>query len=84
MEAWRIHDLRLTATTRMNDLGADPYVVDAILNHVSGEAKRGVRGVYNRSAYTVKAREALVKWGEHVAAVTGGWSNVVHLHGAAR
>jgi hypothetical protein len=46
----------------MNDeLGIDPHVVEAILNHVSGSksGKDGVAGVYNKAAYLKKKKEAL-------------------------
>ena len=45
---WTLHDLRRTAATRMADLGVAPRVIEAILNHVSGD-KAGVAGIYNRS-----------------------------------
>jgi len=37
--AWRLHDLRRTAT-RMADLGVPPHVIEAVLNHVSGHKER--------------------------------------------
>jgi integrase len=33
---WRLHDIRRTVTTRMADLGVQPHVIEALLNHVSG------------------------------------------------
>ena len=33
---WTLHDLRRTAATRMADLGVQPHVIEAVLNHVSG------------------------------------------------
>jgi hypothetical protein len=44
---WTLDDLRRTVVTRMNDLGVLPHVVEAVVNHFSGVAKRGVAGVYN-------------------------------------
>lgn len=67
---WRLHDLRRTAATRMADLGVQPHVVEAVLNHVSGH-KAGVAGVYNRAAYRDEKRAALTLWAEHVAKITG-------------
>ena len=50
MTDWRLHDLRRTVVTGMNDdLGIWPHVVEAVVNHVTGAAKRGVAGVYNRA-----------------------------------
>src|SRR5262245_29524898 len=33
---WTLHDLRRTAATGMADLGVQPHVIEAVLNHVSG------------------------------------------------
>ena len=35
-EGWTLHDLRRTAATRMADIGMQPHVIEAVLNHVSG------------------------------------------------
>ena len=32
---WTLHDLRRTMATRMADLGVQPHVIEAILNHVT-------------------------------------------------
>lgn len=62
---WRLHDLRRSAATGMADLGVQPHVIEAILNHVSGH-RAGVAGVYNRAIYAAEKRAALDLWGEHV------------------
>ena len=50
MPAWTFHDLRRTMVTVMNEkLGITPHVVEAVVNHMSGLAKAGVAGVYNKS-----------------------------------
>jgi integrase len=64
---WRNHDLRRTADTIMNEsppdgLGIPPHVVDAVLNHVSGEGKRGVSGTYNKAKYLPEKLVALQRW----------------------
>src|SRR5262249_45628825 len=38
---WRLHDLRRTVATRMADIGVQPHIIEAVLNHVSGH-KAGV------------------------------------------
>jgi integrase len=79
MPAWRLHDLRRTVATRMADLGVQPHVIEAVLNHVSGH-KAGVAGVYNRSIYMAEKTAALTLWAEHVTAlVQGRKSNIVLL-----
>jgi integrase len=65
IKPWTLHDLRRTAATRMADLGVQPHVIEAILNHVSGH-KAGVAGIYNRSTYAAEKRAALDLWANHV------------------
>ena len=49
--------------TVMNEkLGITPHVVEAVVNHMSGLAKAGVAGVYNRALYFEDRRRALLLW----------------------
>jgi hypothetical protein len=51
--------------TVMNErLGIQPHVVEAVVNHMNGAAKRGVVGVYNRALYLKDRRDALLAWAE--------------------
>jgi integrase len=69
LEPWVLHDLRRSAATAMNDeLGVAPHVVEAVLNHTSGSAKRGVAGVYNRALYLKERTLALQAWADHLTA----------------
>jgi integrase len=69
MPHWTLHDLRRTGVTAMNDeLGVAPHVVEAAINHVSGEAKRGVAGTYNRALYLEERTRALQAWADHLTA----------------
>lgn len=68
---WTVHDLRRTAATRLADLGVQPHIVEAVLNHHSGH-KRGVAGIYNRSPYAREVKTALSIWADHVASITQG------------
>lgn len=67
---WRHHDIRRTAATRMGDLGVQPHVVEAVLNHISG-TKAGVAGIYNRALYLPEKRAALALWAGRVAQLGG-------------
>src|SRR4029077_21420 len=79
LKPWRLHDIRRTVATRLNDLGiAPPHVVEAVLNHTSGH-KAGVAGVYNRASYSKEKRAALALWSEHIKALNGADSNVVPI-----
>jgi len=73
---WTLHDLRRTAATGMAEIGVQPHVIEAVLNHVSGH-KGGVAGIYNRASYEREKREALNLWAEHLLAVVEGRKPVV-------
>ena len=49
-------------TVMNEDLGVPPHVVEAVVNHVSGAAKAGVAGVYNRALYLEERKRALERW----------------------
>jgi integrase len=68
---WTLHDIRRSVATRMAELGVQPHIIEAVLNHVSGH-KGGVAGIYNRATYDKEKREALNLWAEHVTALVEG------------
>jgi hypothetical protein len=60
-------------------VGIQPHIIEAVLNHVSGH-KVGVAGIYNRAVYEKEKRQALDLWAEHVMALLEGRSaNMVSL-----
>jgi integrase len=65
---WRLHDLRRTCVSGMARLGVAPHVADKILNHQAGTIS-GVAAVYQRHEFLAERREALERWGTHVARV---------------
>ena len=65
---WRLHDIRRTVATRIAELGVQPHVIEAVLNHISGH-KAGVAGISNRAHYGAEKPRALELWGEHVHAL---------------
>jgi integrase len=68
ISAWTLHDLRRTMVTVMNErLGVAPHIVEAVVNHMSGLAKAGVAGVYNRALYLEDRRLALHAWAKYLA-----------------
>ena len=75
-KSWRLHDIRHTVSTGMNELGVEPHIVEAVLNHVSGY-KAGVAGRYNHAAYRDQKREALAHWATYTMGVVT--PNVSHL-----
>jgi integrase len=68
---WRFHDLRRTAASGMARAGVAPYVVEKVLNHISGTIS-GVAAVYNRYGYDAERREALDKWGSFLDGLDQG------------
>ena len=66
MPPWTLHDIRRSVVTALNERGfAEPHVIEALVNHVSG-SKAGVPGVYNRAAYIAEKRAAIERWGAHI------------------
>jgi integrase len=68
---WRFHDLRRTAVTGMAEIGIQPHIIEAVINHKSGH-KGGIAGIYNKAEYAEPKRKALERWAMHVAAVVTG------------
>jgi integrase len=68
---WTFHDLRRTAATGMADVGIQPHIIEAVLNHVSGH-RAGVAGIYNRAAYSAEKADALQRWADHVDRLVTG------------
>jgi integrase len=68
MPPWVLHDIRRTVATRLGDLGVQPHVVEAVLNHQSG-TKRGVAGVYNKSPYERETKTAMALWADQVRSI---------------
>jgi integrase len=71
VKPWKLHDLRRTAATGMADIGVQPHIIEAVLNHISGH-KVGVAGIYNRSSYEREVRAALALWAEHIRTIVEG------------
>lgn len=66
---WHMHDLRRTAASGMARAGVAPYVIEKVLNHISGTIS-GVAAVYNRYGYNAERCAALDKWGETLSSLT--------------
>jgi integrase len=65
---WRIHDTRRSVATGMAEIGIQPHIIEACLNHISGH-KGGVAGVYNRAAYSKEIKVALAQWADRVDSI---------------
>jgi integrase len=64
---WRLHDLRRTAATNMQELGVAHHVIEAVLNH----AIPGVAGVYLRGELEEQKAAALIEWQAELERIIG-------------
>ena len=65
---WRLHDLRRICVSGIARLGVAPNVADKILNHQAGTIS-GVAAAYQRHEFLLERKEALERWGAHVAQI---------------
>lgn len=83
MPPWRLHDIRRTVVTGMDEIGIAPHVIEAVVNHVSGH-KAGIAGVYNKATYLPEKRRAMAVWADLVAAIVADTPDkVVPIRGGA-
>ncbi len=76
---WTPHDPRRSFATHSAEIGIQPHIIEAVLNHISGH-RAGVAGIYNRATYDAEKKTALDRWAEHLMAfVEGRGSNVTPL-----
>jgi integrase len=68
---WRLHDIRRTVATGMAELGIQPHIIEAVINHRSGH-KAGVAGIYNRATYEPEKKRALAIWADHLQSIVEG------------
>jgi integrase len=73
IDHWILHDIRRSVSTHMHEIGIEPHVVEAIINHVSGH-RAGVAGTYNRARYREQKRIALQAWADWLEATVRGAS----------
>jgi len=66
VSGWRLHDLRRTCVSGMARLGVPLHVADKVLNHQSGTIS-GVAAVYQRHEFLAERKDALERWGAHLA-----------------
>ena len=70
--SWRLHDLRRTVATHMEDaLGIPPHIVGSVLNHAPSGYK-GVTSVYTRGDLIFERRRALTAWARLLRLVIDG------------
>jgi hypothetical protein len=65
-----------TVATGMADIGVQPHIIEAVLNHISGH-KSGVAGIYNRAIYAPEKRAALQRRADHVQSLIGAEAKII-------
>jgi integrase len=75
LQRWTIHDLRRTARSLMTPVGVSPDHAERAVGHVIG----GVRGVYDRHAYSNEKRAAFEALAAQVERILHPTGNVVPL-----
>ncbi|OEE69831.1 integrase [Enterovibrio norvegicus FF-33] len=66
------HGLRSIASTTLNEMGADPEVIEACLAHID---KNQVRRAYNRSTFLSHRKAIMQMWSDHITMCSQGkWS----------
>ncbi len=65
------HGFRTMASTRLNELGFEPDVIEAQLAHVDRNA---VRRIYNRAEYVDKRRTMMQSWSDYLDGLRQGAS----------
>jgi integrase len=76
VKPWTLHDLRRSVATRMADIGVQPHIIEAVLNHYSGH-RAGPAGIYNRSSYDREMKAALALWADHIRTLVEGGARKV-------
>jgi integrase len=65
VSGWTWHDLRRTMRSKLSELGIEADIGERVLGHVIG----GTRGIYDRHPFLEEKREALARWGVHLAGI---------------
>jgi integrase len=65
IQKWKIHWLRHSFTTHLNEMGVDPRIIEAITNH-KGAQVTAMMGRYNHAEYAATVRQVLKTWAQHL------------------
>lgn len=78
---WQRHDLRRTGATLLGELGVDPHIIEAALNHAALHSS--LASLYNRARYLPQVRQALDMLGDRLDGIASGGAEVVRLPSVA-
>jgi integrase len=71
LPSWRLHDLRHSYVTHANEIGIDPHIIEAAINHASG-FRGGIAGRYNAAQYREQKRAAMQRYADWLDQVISG------------
>lgn len=74
---WTRHDLRRTGATMLGEMGNEPHVIEAALNHASIHSQ--LAATYNRSRYFPAVTVALQQLADRVDGIMASGAQVVNL-----
>jgi len=76
------HDLRRSGATMLGELGVEPHIIEAALNHmhIGGQ----LPALYNRARYRPQVKEALQRLADALDGITADAAIVVPLHRGLR
>lgn len=77
---WTRHDLRRTGATMLGEMGVEPHVIEAALNHTSIHSQ--LAATYNRARYFPAVREALQMLADRLDDIMAGGARVDALSAA--
>ena len=76
-KGWTRHDLRRTGATLLGEMGFDPHVIEAALNHTAIHSQ--LAATYNRSRYMPEVKRALQALADRLDGIANGGAEVVLL-----
>ena len=79
---WTRHDLRRTGATLLGEMGVDPHIIEAALNHVSIHSQ--LAATYNRSRYRPQVAAALQRLADALDGIESGAGEIVPLRAGAQ
>jgi integrase len=68
---WTLHDLRRTCASGLQELGVEPHIIAAVLNH---SLIGGATGIYMRASMDGQKKAALEQWAAHLQRLVGAKS----------
>ena len=78
--AWTRHDLRRTGATMLGEMGVEPHVIEAALNHTSIHSQ--LAATYNRARYFPAVKDALQLLADRLDGIAAGGAEVRSLAAA--